>query len=107
MLFLRFHLSADKYDSVIYFAPTDATMFQNIHQFQGDRISGVASPTVLSRYANFKLLSLFIALEIDSFHSQWTVNICIAGLNRRAGYATGSNTISFGSELHYLKQKTV
>ena len=38
MLFVRLHLSADKCDSIIYFAPTDATMFQNIHQFQGDRI---------------------------------------------------------------------
>ena len=32
--------------------------------------SGVASLTIYSRYANFKLLSLFISLEIDSFHSQ-------------------------------------
>ena len=33
-------------------------------------ISGVASPTISSRYANSKLLSLFISLEIDCFHSQ-------------------------------------
>ena len=32
--------------------------------------SGVASPKIKSRYANFKLLSLFIYLEIDCFHSQ-------------------------------------
>ena len=32
--------------------------------------SGVASQTIQSRYANFKLLSLFIALEIDCFHGQ-------------------------------------
>ena len=37
---------------------------------------------------NSKLLSLFISLEIVCFQSQSTVNICIAGLNRRAGYAT-------------------
>ena len=30
-------------------------------------ISAVASPTIKSRYANFKLLSLFISLEIDCF----------------------------------------
>ena len=40
---------------------------------------------------NSKLLSLFISLQIDCFHTQWTVNICIAGLNRRAGYATDAN----------------
>jgi hypothetical protein len=36
-------------------------------------------------------ISLFISLEIDCFHSQWTRkvgNICIAGQNRRAGFAT-------------------
>ena len=47
ILFVRLHLSTDKCDSClpslllyfnIYFAPTDATMFQNIQQFQGDRI---------------------------------------------------------------------
>ena len=38
MLFVRLHLSADKCDSIIYFAPTDATMFQSIHQFQGERM---------------------------------------------------------------------
>ena len=32
--------------------------------------SSVASLTIKSRYANLKLLSLFISLEIDSFHSQ-------------------------------------
>ena len=51
--------------------------------------SGVASPTISSRYANFRL-SLLISLEIDCFHSRWTRNICIAGLDRRAGYATAS-----------------
>jgi hypothetical protein len=38
--------------------------------------------------ANSKLLSLFISLEIDCFHSQEHENVCIAGLNRQAGYAT-------------------
>jgi hypothetical protein len=39
--------------------------------FQRPQIaSGVASPTISSRYANSKLLSLFISLEIDCFHSQ-------------------------------------
>ena len=52
--------------------------------------SGVASPTVQSRNASFKLLPLFISLEIDCFHSQSTVNICTAGLDRRTGYATDS-----------------
>ena len=28
--------------------------------------------------------------KIDCFHNQSTVNICIAGPNRRAGYATDS-----------------
>ena len=31
-------------------------------------VSGVASPTIWSCYANFKSLSLFISLEIDCFH---------------------------------------
>ena len=34
------------------------------------RNSGVASLIIYSRYANFKLLSLFISLQIDCFHSQ-------------------------------------
>ena len=34
------------------------------------------------------VISLFISLEIYCFHSWSTVNICIAGPNRRAGYAT-------------------
>ena len=62
--------------------------------------SSVASPMIYSRYANiyssltvFKVLPLFISLEIDCFHSQSTVNICIAGLNRRAGYATDYETV--------------
>ena len=55
--------------------------------------SGVDSPTIYSRYANFKLLSSVISLEIDCFHSQRTPNICIAGLNRRAGYATAGGTL--------------
>ena len=41
-------------------------------------------------YANFKVLSLFISLEIDCFHSQSTVNIC--GPNRRAMYVTTGTT---------------
>ena len=54
-------------------------------------ISGVASPTIQSRYAKFQVITLFTSLQIDCFHSQWTVNICIAGLNGRAGYATECN----------------
>ena len=47
-----------------------------------ERTSGVSSPTIYSRYANLKVLLLFISLEIDCFHSQSTVNICIfVGLN--------------------------
>ena len=34
------------------------------------------------------IISLFISLEIYCFHTQSTVNICIAGLDHRAGYAT-------------------
>ena len=48
---------------------------------------------------NSKLLSLFISLQIDCFHSQLTVNICIAGLNRRAGYATACTLTVFLSFL--------
>jgi hypothetical protein len=58
------------------------------HWCQTDSIfSGVASPTIQSRYANSKLLSS-ISLEIDSFTVNEHENICIAELNRRAGYAT-------------------
>ena len=35
-----------------------------------------------------QIILLFISLEIDCFHSQWTANICTAGLNRWAGYTT-------------------
>jgi hypothetical protein len=35
-------------------------------------LSGVASPTIWSCYANIKSLSLFISLEIDCFHGLWT-----------------------------------
>ena len=42
----------------------------------------------MSRHKNLKVLSLFISLEITCFLSRWTVNICTAGQNRRAGYAT-------------------
>jgi hypothetical protein len=50
--------------------------------------SGVASPSIWSRYANFKSLSLFISLEIDCFTVNTKIFACIAELNRRAGYAT-------------------
>ena len=40
------------------------------------------------------IISLFISLEIYCFRTQSTVNICIAGLNHRAGYATGWNIIN-------------
>ena len=39
-------------------------------QILEDACSGVASQTIYSRYANFKVLSLFISLQIDRFHSQ-------------------------------------
>ena len=41
------------------------------------------------------VLPLFIFSEIDCFHNQSTVNICIAGPNRRAGYATAHNYIEY------------
>ena len=31
-----------------------------------------------------QIILLFISFEIDCFHSQWTANICTAGLNRWA-----------------------
>ena len=34
---------------------------------------------------------------MDCFQSQSTVNICIAGLNRRAGYATGDSNFAYWS----------
>jgi hypothetical protein len=50
--------------------------------------SGVASPPIWSRYANFKS-SLFISLEIDCFYSQWTRKYLHSG-TKSAGwlYAT-------------------
>jgi hypothetical protein len=58
----------------------------------GMLISSVAS--LYSCYVNFKALSLFISLEIHwhCFYSLWTqINICIAGANTQAGYATDAN----------------
>jgi hypothetical protein len=43
----------------------DISLVRTIH-------SDVASPTIQSRYANSKSLSLFISSEMDCFHSQWT-----------------------------------
>ena len=62
----------------------------------------IANPTISSRNGNFKLLPLFISLKIDCFHSQRTVNICIAVLNRVAGYAT----VHDSSQIYYLSTKT-
>ena len=46
--------------------------------------SGIASPTLnWCRYANFKVLSLFISLETDCFQSVNCKYNCIAGLNRQ------------------------
>ena len=46
--------------------------------------SGVATRQ-FSRYTSFKLLSSFISLQTDCFHTQLTQDICLAGLNRQAG----------------------
>ena len=40
---------------------------------------------------NFKVLSLFLSLEIDCFTVKEHGNICTRGLNRQAGYAAGNN----------------
>ena len=42
--------------------------------------------------SNYYTVCSFISLEIDCFHINEYENICIAGLNRRAGYATVDNT---------------
>ena len=45
--------------------------FPQPHMLQlNDTTAGAASSTIYSRYENFKLLSLFISLETDCFHSQ-------------------------------------
>ena len=46
----------------------------------------------------------FISLEIYCFRTQSTVNICIAGLNHRAGYATDCQTLNIKLHLdpHWL-----
>ena len=41
-----------------------------LYKPDGFLISSVASQTIQSRYANLKVLSLFISVEIDCFHSQ-------------------------------------
>jgi hypothetical protein len=50
-------------------------------------ISGATSPTIWSRYAyaNSKLLIVHCRIVFTVNEHE---NICIAGLNRRAGYAT-------------------
>ena len=50
------------------------------------QLKAVSQPDNFVRYANYKLLSLFIFLEIDCFHSEWIRNIFIAGINRRIDY---------------------
>ena len=57
---------------------------------------------LVSLCADFKLLPLFMSLKIDCFHSQRTVNICIAGLNRVVGYAA----VHDSSQIYYLGMKT-
>ena len=52
-----------------------------------------SQPDNLVPLCKFQFITLCISLEIDCFHSQWTVNICIAGVNRRAGYATDKDSI--------------
>ena len=66
----------------ILYSKTIRRSICSLHQWR-------SQPDNLVPLCNFKVLSLFISLEIDCFHSQSTVNICIAGLNRWAGYATG------------------
>ena len=39
---------------------------------------------------------------MDCFQSQSTVNICIAGLNRRAGYATGDSNFAYWTRVHSM-----
>ena len=48
-------------------------------------ISGVASSAIPSRYVNLLLISLEIVVFTVNVHE----NICMAGLNRWAGHATG------------------
>ena len=62
----------------------------------------IANLTIYFHYANFKLLPLFMSLKIDCFHCRRTVNICVAGLNRVAGYAT----VHDSSQIYYLGMKT-
>ena len=59
----------------------------------GMLISSVASLKIYSCYVNFKALSLFISLEfIDIVFTVYEHrNICIAGANTQAGYATDAN----------------
>ena len=66
-----------------------------------------SQPDNLVPLCKLQSITIFISLEIDCFHSQSTVNICIAGLNRRAGYATEDYTscqvmkeLSYGSEFN-------
>ena len=46
------------------------TLVVHVRSTKEITFSGVASPTIYSRYANFTLLSLLISLEINYFHSQ-------------------------------------
>ena len=52
---------------IIYFIKNDKGFVKNT--LINILICGVASLTILSRRTNFKVLSLFIFLEIDCFHS--------------------------------------
>ena len=46
-----------------------------------------SQPDDLVPLRKFQII-VIMHLEIDCFHSQRTANICVAGLNRRTGYAT-------------------
>jgi hypothetical protein len=52
----------------------------------GDYGQWRSQPDDFISYTNFNSSSLFISLEIDCVDSLKHGNICIAGLNRRAGY---------------------
>ena len=63
-------------------------MFSKCYRNLYGTVSGIVSPAVYSPYANFKSLQLSISLEIVVLTVNEHENISIAGLNRRAGYAT-------------------
>ena len=54
-----------------------------------------SQPDNLVPLCKFQSIIIIHSVETDCFHSQSIVNICIAGLNLRAGYATDENNHSF------------